>query len=344
MEESAFFLDIVTTLYEEHPHALEPLYRNSAEEGKYLYKVSFTDGAAWVLRAFKQHYDQTKPFQLLSHSLELGEWIEGQAHLLAYLASQSYQAPRPVATRTGELVARYEDWYIFTTTFIDGDPKDAGVAKIGALGTALGQLHTLPSAYTAADSWWAQACFANGFTRLTSSAHAVYDEMQELYRTSLATFQYFLQHPPLPQTLVHADCWAENGILTPEGQAVLIDWECAGRGIAVIDFGALLLHSHFDQMDQQEDEDFPHYHADAERITAVVDGYTRWRRLSPTEEEALLEAIRFSVAWRAAMFFFLIALRGTADERMKRRLRRWQQLYAISEEICRLAQEALLTR
>ena len=345
MEDVSFFLAAITTVYGQHPRAIAPLRRNNPE-GKRLYRVDFSEGSSWTMRAYKQSYATTDMFHWLSRSPSLIEWLQARAHILAYIATQGYPAPAVVPTQTGVLIGKHEEWYILMTTFVNGEAKDAGPEKIAALSTSLGHLHTLTlpkpgtSLNSLPDSWWTQACLHDGLTRLVSSVHTIPEEWHVFYKACLQTFRYFLDHAPLPQTLIHGDCWAENGIQTHEGQALLIDWECAGVGISVLDFGSLLLHCHFDQRDRFEQSIAPEYEPDPQRITAVVNGYSRWRRLLPEEDDALLEAIRFSIAWRVTWFFSLLE-KGGSNKWLKYALTRWYRWYVISEEIARLSHIAL---
>jgi Ser/Thr protein kinase RdoA (MazF antagonist) len=345
MENGSFFLAAVAAVYGRHPRTVSPLRRTNPE-GKDLYRIDFSEGSSWVMRAYKQSYSTSDIYHWLSRSPSLVEWLQSHAHILAYIATQGYPAPIVIPTQTGALIGEYKEWYILMTTFVNGDAKDASPEKMAALSASLGHLHTLDlpkprsSLNLLVDSWWSQACLHDGFTRLTSSVHAVSEEWLVFYNACLQTFHYFLAHSPLPQTLTHGDCWAENGIQTYENQGLLIDWECAGVGISVLDFGSLLLHCHFDQIDRFEKNIAPQYEPDPQRIKAVVNGYSRWRHLSSEEDNVLLEAIRFSIAWRGAWFFSLMG-NGGLNERLEYALKRWNRWYVISEEIARLSHIAL---
>jgi Ser/Thr protein kinase RdoA (MazF antagonist) len=295
------------------------------------------------MRAYKQSYNTSDIYHWLSRSSSLVEWLQARARILTYLATQDYPAPIPIPTQTGALIGKHEEWHILMTTFVNGDAKDARAEKIAALSASLGHLHTLalpPSQNLLADSWWPQACMHDGLTRLTSSAGVVPGEWHAFYNACLQTFHSFLDQSPLPQTLIHGDCWAENGVQTHENQGLLIDWECAGVGISVLDFGSLLLHCHFDQMDRFEQSIPPQYEPDPQRIMAVVNGYSCWRHLSSEEDAVLLEAIRFSIAWRGVWFFSLME-KGGLNEWLEGALKRWNRWYMISEEIARLSHIAL---
>jgi Ser/Thr protein kinase RdoA (MazF antagonist) len=187
-------------------------------------------------------------------------------------------------------------------------------------------------------SWWEYVTgIRDALDRLDSAAEALPAEWQEAHAAFLQTFHTFQQHPYLPTTLIHGDCWAENGIRTQGECATLIDWECAGLGIAIADLGSLLLHCHFDQIDNI---DVAEYHPDPQRIAAVVRGYCRWRSPGAEELAALLEAIRFSIAWRGALWCQSGAMYGW-NEWPQQRLTRWWCWYAISEEIAHIARACI---
>lgn len=100
---------------------------------------------------------------------------------------------------------------------------------------------------------------------------------------------------------------------------------------------------HLDQRHHFAEGVTPQYQPDPQRIAAVIQGYTRWRHLLFEEREVLLEAVRFSSAWRGAWFFSLVEKSGLTVS-LENALRNWQQWYLISEEITRLALELIERR
>lgn len=341
MEDLNFFLTAVAEQYGTYPLALHPLRRKNPE-GKRLYRVDFAEGPSWVMRAYQQSYAKDIIFGWLSRYSSLLEWLQTRAEILSYLYRRGYPIPMVIPTRTETLIGFQQEWLLLMTAFIDGDARETSPEKMLALGASLGLLHTqpLPDKYRQGSSWWPFACFEDGLQRLTASAQYVPAEWQEFYENCIQTFRYFLQRPHLSQTLIHGDCWAENGIQIGKEQAILIDWECAGLGIAILDFGSLLLHCHFDQLDAFEDHPDPPFRPDLERISAVVQGYNLWRHLPPEELNVLLEAVRFSIAWRGAWFFSLLAKMGP-NKNLQRAMICWRRWYAISEEIAALAHQVI---
>lgn len=133
----------------------------------------------------------------------------------------------------------------------------------------------------------------------------------------------------MPRTLIHADAWTGNAIAAPGGWVVLIDWECGGLGPAILDFGALILHAHYDR---------PDHAPDAARIGALLYGYRRHRALTPAELAVLTLPIGFAPAFRSVLFFFRAGQRGW-DDGIARHLRREQGRFVASAA---LAQAALV--
>ncbi|HZR40803.1 MAG TPA: phosphotransferase [Ktedonobacteraceae bacterium] len=342
MDEIAFFLEAVTDLYGKQPIALHLIHRNFPPE-KRLYRIDFANKRSWILRAYHRSFVDNGIFRWFSHYPSLSEWLQTQANTLTYLAQHGYPVPHIVPTRTGKLIGLYQDWYILTAIFVEGDARDTSPEKMHALGASLGYLHTMPLPETPSltssigISWWEpHAAIPLSLDQLHSVADHIPAEWREAHAAFTRTFQYFQQHSQLARTIIHADCWAENGIQTQEHEATLIDWECAGLGIAITDLGSLLLHCHFDQRDLLEHQKWPEYQPDPRRIAAVVNGYRRWRQLPPDELDALLDAIRFSIAWRG-LWFFLNGVSHGWLEGLQQALRRQWRWYAITEEIARLS-------
>jgi thiamine kinase-like enzyme len=82
--------------------------------------------------------------------------------------------------------------------------------------------------------------------------------------------------------LTHGDCWYKNAIKTADQGVVLIDWDCAGVGLPILDLGYLLLTSHYDLTQPFR------VTADQEKIRAILRGY-RAARPIVYEERTLLE-------------------------------------------------------
>lgn len=343
MEETAFFLSAITELYGKQPQELHALRRNNPS-WKRLYRVDHTNEPSWVLRTYHRSFVEDGFFGWFSRYPSLFEWLQTRASTLMYLAQRDYPVPLFIPTQAEAWIGEYQEWYMFMTAFVEGDAKETTPEKMQALGASLGSLHTIPlpevssTTKSVGVSWWEPVTgIRDVLDRLGSSAGSIPPEWQEAHAAFLHTFHTFQQRPGLPMTLIHGDCWAGNGIRTQEERATLIDWECAGLGIAIADLGALLLSCHFDQFDNAE------YHPDPQRIAAVVQGYCYWRSPVPEELAILLEAIRFSIAWRGALFCQSGTRHGW-NEWPQQALTRFWRWYAISEEIAHIAHACIEQR
>ena len=114
----------------------------------------------------------------------------------------------------------------------------------------------------------------------------------------------------------------------PQGDVSLIDWDVAGLGVALIDFGAVL-------------SDCFAYPAelmtvDAGWVEAAVDAYVEHRPLTCKETNLVPDAIRFGVAHRTAVRFAMSEAAGWSDY-MRRGLAHEQARLSVSGEIAEVA-------
>lgn len=139
----------------------------------------------------------------------------------------------------------------------------------------------------------------------------------------------------LPLTLIHGDCWPANAVCTTEGSAILIDWDSAGIGPAILDLGYLLVACHLGKLQ------LPIICPDAVSIHAVLEGYCRHRTLIGAERAYLPDAVRFGIAYLGTRHLAR-ALEVGADEDLF--MRKIQARWAAADEIIRIANRYLLQR
>ena len=112
----------------------------------------------------------------------------------------------------------------------------------------------------------------------------------------------------LPTVLIHNDCHPGNSIQTPDGKAVLIDWEGAGRGPAIVDIGFLLVSCEIEAFGPNR------LTPDPNRMAAVINGYCRHHRLTPRELERLPDAVRFRAVIACAGGLWSMIREGRASD------------------------------
>ncbi len=302
--------------------------RANADEGRALYRLRDGNGQSWALRL--QRADRPVPAWFGGGGAD--DWLRERAALLDWLAGRAYPAPRLRRTREGAPVAVEEGWAGLLADFVAGTRPVPGEAIFAALAAALGRLHALDPGGEpplAAHSWWHPADRAAGDgRRLLGPATTVPRVWRSLHAASREALELFARPLSLPLACLHGDSWLGNAVQTPDGHVALIDWEVAGLGAAVLEFGALLgdcfIHP------AREPAPAPAW------VAAVVDGYRQYRALTAAERGLLPAAIRFGAAFRTAIRFALApaaawqgaAARGLAHE---------QARLALSGEIATLA-------
>lgn len=135
----------------------------------------------------------------------------------------------------------------------------------------------------------------------------------------------------LPTVFLHGDCHPWNSVRTPEGDVVLIDWDSAGPGPAVIDVGFLLLSCDTGGIVGAL---IP---PDPRRLEAIVAGYSRYHTLSGVELDRLADAIRFRTLVGGAAAFARLIIR----ERSPNAETWWWQRYAAADEIAARARRCI---
>ncbi len=244
------------------------------------------------------------------------------AHVLAFLEEQGYPAERLIRTRDGETVGLVDGLRLMVTIY-EGTPLRSwqgesfsldgflecrsdivnqipiSSADYYELGMRSGSLHSLPLKTSSRLSplptattlpqrdlvWVAEY--------LAARSGDVPTNRQAEYETLLANIRSTDTCEGLPITLLHSDVHPDNAVRTPDRGVILVDWEGAGLGSAIVDLG-LLLDSCFDD----------NYRPDTKAIAAVVDGYSECRLPSGPEVQRLPDATRFRTLVHLGGYFF----------------------------------------
>lgn len=110
------------------------------------YQVSH-GGPPLVIRAFRA--EAPVPVQFSGSAAEtMTHWVTGRAGTLACLAETGYPAPRPVPSRTGDLVGVAGPWLTWATSYAEGTALAPSLEQLRLLGRALGTLHAAPAGIT----------------------------------------------------------------------------------------------------------------------------------------------------------------------------------------------------
>lgn len=253
--------------------------RPDGEEG-----VLHAYGAAWIDWIGPR---QTWPGRVIAY-----------ANLLHDLAAHQYPAPRVVPALDGASVVTRDRWALLLTDYVAGATHDYTAPGLHALGAVVGHLHTLPLA-PPSESWWSlTSVVPRVAARLAEVAATVPEPWREWHDTCLRELLAWGKRTTLPTATIHADAWTGNAVIAADGGATLIDWELAGAGPVILDFGSLILHGHYD---------LPGNRPDTARIAAIVTSYQGFRQPTAAEFAVLTEAIRFGPCYRSALFLIMAA-------------------------------------
>ena len=328
----------------------------SEHELRVSYRLTMPTGLGQIIRAFRS--DAPVPVDARGPGNEvMTDWLLGRALTLACLESARYPAPRPVRTRTGELIGVAGQWLSWATSVVPGTMLRPTLNQLRALGVTLGLLHDVAATPTGLGEAGDQA--SDGQPVGLSSRHpavagagalarldavralvpAALEPMYEAFRQTLITVQDAADL--VPETVVHGEVWARNAVQLPGGPVTLIGWETGGLGLAVLDLANCLMECHVDSAAPDDEPDAWLITPDEDRIAAVADGYRSVRNLSEAEFALLPAAVRFAPAVVGAVHLEVALVDGVTGPTMDARLARLQNRMAVAEEVAELSLEHL---
>ncbi len=340
MDEQTILTDVESVLakqYGQSDCSLHSLNTRSLDDEHIVYKmyrVDVPNNSPWVVFAAHDELMAARTFQWGMH-ITPAVWLERRAMLLNDLASQAYPVPRVIPALSGECVVRSGSWSLLVTTFTNGQLSQFVSESLSQVGTLLARLHTLPlDAMPPWPSWWNTAYSIphaiEEMDRVTALIPPSHRTFYQACRATLHTILHVL--PTLPEVLIHGDCWMQNAVCTAQ-RIVLIDWESAGRGAALLDLADFLLRSQCDK------HGAPPNATSEQHVSAAVSGYALYRIPSEPELDLLVDAMRFSTVWRAAWMFTRVPSEGWTS-RLEQGLTRVQATYDIAEPTACMARSA----
>ena len=308
---------------------------STADAARAVFRLDGPEGPRAAVRAVRA--DAPLPDWAIGTGARDGaELLETRAALLGELARLGLTAPRLLRTKTGAALGAGAGWLLLATAWVPGERTAPTPGQIEQMGAALGHLHARTlGGPPCVGSWWDLEQVlpaARAQLRAPGEAPERWGRLREECLAALAAFE---RRAGLPQALVHADVWARNAIDGPGG-LTLIDWDCAGRGCAVLDLARLLLECHLDAAVRDNGRIAP----DPRRIAAALAGYLRWRRPTDAELDALEDAMRFGAAANAALLFAQAAAEGWTAP-VAQVLERRENRMAVSPAVARIARSHL---
>jgi Ser/Thr protein kinase RdoA (MazF antagonist) len=343
-------------LDEYHERSVPPVdisvVAGSEHELRVSYRLTLPTGPGQIIRAFRA--DAPVPEDARGPGNEImADWLLGRARTLACLESARYPAPRPVRTRTGELIGVAGQWLSWATSFVPGMTLRPTLNQLRARGVTLGLLHNVAARPTELgepgdQAWDGESVGLSSrhpavagpvtLTRLDAvraQVPAAWEPMYEAFREAVVTVRDAAWS--VPEAVVHGDVWARNAVQPPGGPVTLIDWETGGLGLAVLDLANCLTECHLDASAPDNEPDAWLITPDEDRIAAVADGYASVRDVSEAEAALLPAAVKYAPAVVGAVHLEVALLDGVTGPTMDARLARLQNRLAVSDEIAALA-------
>jgi len=268
MPELDLAAQIAKTIYQLQPQqieALPPLF-----DWRGIYRFHDPQGHVWLLR--------------LLHLPHAADAFTETGRLLQWLEQQQYPAPRLFSTRHQQIVGMCDGWASLLLSYVDGTALDINSTDFAQFGYTLGRLHTLSPSTEAAlhrSRWHPALLQAETARQLAEGQERVPASMQP-FVAAMREALLSIVCQPHDLRLTHGDCWYNNAIKTPHDRVTLIDWDCAGVGLPILDLGYLLLTSHYDLTQPFR------VIGDQEKIRAILRGYQAARPISQ-QERALME-------------------------------------------------------
>ena len=340
-------------LDEYHERAVPPsgirLVSGSVQETRVSYQLTLANGSAQLLRAFRAD----APVPVLGRGTggqTVADWLLGRAGTLAWLAAANYPAPRPVRTRTGELVGVEGPWLSWATTFVAGSVIQPELGQLRLVGESLGQLHRVAvpaGAPGTSDTPGLASCHpavavAATLARLDAVASDVPAPWRPMYSAFRQTAEQVSQAVgSVPVSIVHGDVWARNVVQDSPSSVTFIDWETGGVGLAVLDLGNCLVECHLDAALPDDQPQTWLISPDEDRIGAVAGSYASVRPLSDAELALLSAAVGFSAAAAGAIHLEAALSAGLSGASMDARLERLQNRLSVADDIAAIAQRHL---
>lgn len=256
--------------------------------GRGIYRVALPGQETFLLRAYQQEKVAIP-------------WLTNSAAILLYLERNNFPAPRMRCTMQDDLIGYHRGWSTLLLTYVVGERATGTVTEFQRLGSLLAQLHCLPN--NRADKlalalpfcrWQPNQKIVAWLSALHAVAAKVPQELRGQYHFSEDVLSQVVQWSDMPTALLHADPNTFNAICTAPNDLVLIDWDGAGIGPAILDLGYLLLTAHAVL------PAWPQINPNVAFIESIMHGYCAIRPLTQGEQQVLPIATCFNDAVWAA--------------------------------------------
>jgi Ser/Thr protein kinase RdoA (MazF antagonist) len=327
--------------YGQAPCGFSSLNTRTLDDGSIVYKmyrIEMEDSSSCICVAAHDGLPAGRTFRWET-ILSPRRWLEQRATLLTLLAEQHYPAPRVIPSLRGDQVISEGPWHLLLTTWITGHAGEISHEHLELLGSVLGRLHCLPSPEepnVGPARWNHSYSIPHALVCMEQAKEGVPPFYRALYRQCQQTLQTVSTYlASAPSVLIHGDCWPPNSVRVGSKEVVLIDWEGAGRGASILDFGSLVLTCQYGEGGRMPRS------TDPARVSAVVSGYRTWYHFSSAELEILPEAVRFRIAWTGSWMIARLAAERWSDS-SEESFERIQLGLDLAGETTQMAQACLM--
>jgi Ser/Thr protein kinase RdoA (MazF antagonist) len=340
-------------LDEYHERRVDParirLLAGSEHQARVSYLIVLPDGTKQVIGAFRA--DEPVPVRQAVAGEPVADWLRGRARTLALLAEAAFPAPRPVRTRTGELIGVAGAWLTWATSFAPGPVAEPTLGQLRQIGAVLGHLHlvaAVPGVVRIGDGPPGLAprhpavALPASLARLDRAKGAVPAAWQPMHaRVRAVLDEVAAAAGTVPETIVHGDVWARNAVQSSPSAVTLVGWDSGGLGLAVLDLGNALIECHRDAAAPDGQPDRSLIAPSRERIAALAAGYATVRTPSAAELDLLPAAVAFAAAVCASVHLELELTGDVSGPVLDARLARLENRLSVAGAVAAIARDCL---
>jgi Ser/Thr protein kinase RdoA (MazF antagonist) len=331
------------------PPAQVRLLAGSEHQARVSYLITLPDGTEHVIRAFRS--DEPVRVREAGASETVADWLTDRARTLALLAEAAYPAPRPVRTRTGELIGVAGTWLTWATTFAPGPVAEPTLSQLRQVGAALAHLHLLaavPGVVRIGDGppglapQHPAAAVPASRARLAGATGALPVAWRPMHEQVGAVLdEVATAVGAVPETIVHGDVWARNVVQSSPASVTLIGWQSGGLGLAVLDLGNALLECHRDATLPDDQLERSLITPSPARIAALAEGYAGVRAPAAAELALLPAAVAFTAAVMASVHLELALAADGVDPLLDARLAWLENRLSVAGAIAAIGRDCL---
>lgn len=223
------------------------------------------------------------------------EQLAAEQKILLFLKKNHYPySLAPERLLSGEVIYQYQEYFGVVYPFIQGIPPGPSDQTCFAIGQALAKLHSLSVDSASLRNHEEVGFGAKEIANYCQQENCPQDFRDDFQQILAPRLESFYQSRPT-RTLIHGDLYYDNTLFHNDQLAVVLDFEQAGIGEALLDMGICISGTCLEKS-----------YVSPPLIRSFLTGYQTIRPLNQTERELLDTSILlglFSIAlWRIKRF------------------------------------------